>query len=225
MKPLDLDAIRARCENAFDAKWATNPAISSSLADIPALLDALDEAQRPVSDMRVAGAISLVRSAWRDDGAEGESVHLLADAAEQLTRERDEARVWVRRLTAAERVLTCAFCGEAYPPGTPDANHERLTGHVFLCKKHPIRGFIEEAIEVTCGPADVLKTPSEDAFAALDDVITNLLSDVYARPAVRTRFDVLRAAVWSALADEIKPLHELVKAAGACVCPKEADHG
>ncbi len=53
--------------------------------------------------------------------------------------ERDEARAWVRRLTAAERVLTCAFCGEAYPPGTPESNHEALTEHVRVCTKHPMR--------------------------------------------------------------------------------------
>lgn len=57
----------------------------------------------------------------------------------RLTRERDEAREWVRRLTAAERVLTCAFCGEAYPPGTPESNHAALTAHVLVCAKHPMR--------------------------------------------------------------------------------------
>ena len=56
-----------------------------------------------------------------------------------LEAERDEARGWVRRLTATERVLTCAFCGESYPPGTPGSNHEALTAHVMVCVKHPMR--------------------------------------------------------------------------------------
>ena len=34
-------------------------------------------------------------------------------------------------------VLTCAFCGEAYPDGTPATKHERLTAHVLICPVHP----------------------------------------------------------------------------------------
>ncbi|XXX79265.1 hypothetical protein WMF30_10870 [Sorangium sp. So ce134] len=59
--------------------------------------------------------------------------------AEQLEAERDEARAWVRRLTAAERVLTCVYCGQAYPPGTPDHGAGVLTAHVRVCEKHPMR--------------------------------------------------------------------------------------
>ena len=36
-------------------------------------------------------------------------------------------------------VLTCAFCGERYPAGTPATKHRRLTAHVKICKKHPMR--------------------------------------------------------------------------------------
>src|SRR5258708_7412781 len=69
--------------------------------------------------------------------------------------ERDEARAWVRRLTA-ERVLTCVYCGEAYPPGTPNHGADVLTAHVRTCAKHPmraaeaeverLRGLVEEAL-------------------------------------------------------------------------------
>ena len=59
-----------------------------------------------------------------------------------------QARAWyergreheARRIAETERVLTCAFCGEAYPPGTPESNHEALTAHVKVCTKHPMRG-------------------------------------------------------------------------------------
>ena len=46
---------------------------------------------------------------------------------------------WVRRLTAADRVLTCVYCGEAYPPGSPTHGAEVLTAHVRVCAKHPMR--------------------------------------------------------------------------------------
>ena len=58
---------------------------------------------------------------------------------QQIITERDEARAWVDRLTSEQRVLTCAFCGEAYPPGTPESNHVALTAHVKVCAKHPMR--------------------------------------------------------------------------------------
>ena len=74
-------------------------------------------------------------------GLEAKDAEIARLTAELATRtaERDEARGWVRRLTATERVLTCAFCGEAYPPGTPESNHERLMEHVKVCAKHPMR--------------------------------------------------------------------------------------
>ena len=53
----------------------------------------------------------------------------------------------MRRLTAAERVLTCAFCGEAYPPGSPTHGVQVLTVHIKSCPKHPIRR-IEEKLKV-----------------------------------------------------------------------------
>jgi hypothetical protein len=45
-------------------------------------------------------------------------VPIVEKARQQAVQERDEARAWVRRLTSETRVLTCAFCGQAYPPGT-----------------------------------------------------------------------------------------------------------
>lgn len=43
-----------------------------------------------------------------------------------------------------DRTLRCAFCGEAYPPDTPGAQHERLTAHIHQCPQHPLREVIEE---------------------------------------------------------------------------------
>ncbi len=35
-------------------------------------------------------------------------------------------------------ILTCAFCGQAYPDGTPTHKHEALSAHIRVCEKHPI---------------------------------------------------------------------------------------
>jgi hypothetical protein len=37
-----------------------------------------------------------------------------------------------------DRTLTCAFCGLAYPEGTPTHKHEALTAHIRACPEHPI---------------------------------------------------------------------------------------
>lgn len=63
----------------------------------------------------------------------------LAAGAKQLERERDEAREWVRRLTSESRVLTCVYCGHAYPPGSPEHGADVLTEHIKVCEKHPMR--------------------------------------------------------------------------------------
>ncbi len=64
---------------------------------------------------------------------------VLAAQVMQLTEEREEAREWVRKLTSTERVLTCVYCGHAYPPGTPEHGAEVLTAHVAVCEKHPMQ--------------------------------------------------------------------------------------
>lgn len=41
-------------------------------------------------------------------------------------------------------VLTCAFCGHAYPPGTPRSQHDLLTEHVLSCAEHPLAARIRQ---------------------------------------------------------------------------------
>lgn len=57
----------------------------------------------------------------------------------RVTKEREEARAWVRRMHNDRQVLTCAFCGVAYPPLTQQANDATLAEHIRVCEKHPMR--------------------------------------------------------------------------------------
>lgn len=41
-------------------------------------------------------------------------------------------------------VLRCAFCGQAYPAGTPATKHQSLTDHIMQCEAHPLRAVIQE---------------------------------------------------------------------------------
>lgn len=37
------------------------------------------------------------------------------------------------------RVLTCVYCGMAYPQDTPTWGSQVLTDHIKVCEKHPLR--------------------------------------------------------------------------------------
>ncbi len=36
-------------------------------------------------------------------------------------------------------ILTCVYCGMAYPEGTPPHGSQILTDHIKVCEKHPMR--------------------------------------------------------------------------------------
>ena len=38
-----------------------------------------------------------------------------------------------------KRVLTCVYCGMAYPQDTPAWGSQILTDHIKVCEKHPMR--------------------------------------------------------------------------------------
>lgn len=38
-----------------------------------------------------------------------------------------------------ENVLTCVYCGMAYPEGTSPSRTKVLTDHIKVCPKHPMR--------------------------------------------------------------------------------------
>ena len=66
-------------------------------------------------------------------------IQALRDKVTALTQERDEARAWVDRIQNERCVMTCVYCGHAYPPGTPTSGAQALTDHIKVCKKHPMR--------------------------------------------------------------------------------------
>jgi len=37
------------------------------------------------------------------------------------------------------RILTCVYCGHAYPQDTPAHGSQVLTDHIRVCEKHPMR--------------------------------------------------------------------------------------
>ena len=37
------------------------------------------------------------------------------------------------------KILTCVYCGMAYPEGTPPHGAQILTDHIKICEKHPMK--------------------------------------------------------------------------------------
>lgn len=109
------------------------------------------------------------RDAWEMSATEAQEV------ANALRAERDEARAWVRRLTSTERVLTCAFCGEAYPPGTPESNDSALLAHVKVCVKHPMRE-VEAELADAHERADEWKQAADSLRAELEEMVTRIMA-------------------------------------------------
>lgn len=50
-----------------------------------------------------------------------------------------------------DRTLTCVYCGQAYPPGTPTHGAPVLTAHVVKCPKHPMKEAVDLLVELVSG--------------------------------------------------------------------------
>jgi hypothetical protein len=57
-------------------------------------------------------------------------------------------------------ILTCVYCGHAYPEGTPPHGSKVLTDHIKICEKHPLReaeskiAKLREALLLLVGSSD-----------------------------------------------------------------------
>jgi hypothetical protein len=76
------------------------------------------------------------------------------------------------------QVVTCVYCGQEYPPGTPTSQADALTAHIKVCEKHPMRaaeqlirdlkaaiGDMQTSMEAN--DADALANAAQTAYALL----------------------------------------------------------
>jgi len=80
-----------------------------------------------------------------------------------------------------KNVLTCVYCGMAYPEGTPPHSSEVLTNHIKVCEKHPMHKLRkaladlvgastkEELEELELG-IRAMPAPEKDKIAALNAI-------------------------------------------------------
>lgn len=86
----------------------------------------------PITKGKTHDAIKYARETWRNDGAEGETVHLLCDAIEQM-----------------ESIAGCSWCGQT-TANTPEA----MTDHLLVCERR--KGAHEEVVRRAAAQIEVL---------------------------------------------------------------------
>jgi hypothetical protein len=102
------------------------------------------DTERLVQQARVIG--ETLRTFKSENVSLPEGVRLLGIRAEQVESERDEARRFGENaakqyndLLAQSTEVTCAYCGQTYPAGTPRRGDGALTDHIRTCPQHPMR--------------------------------------------------------------------------------------
>ena len=53
-------------------------------------------------------------------------------------------------------ILTCVYCGKAYPEGTPPHGSKVLTDHIKICDKHPLRKAEEKISKLKKALSDLI---------------------------------------------------------------------
>jgi hypothetical protein len=60
------------------------------------------------------------------------------DVVKQLREEKTKYQEAWKGAQKKDQVIRCAFCGHAYPPGTPTHQADLLTEHIAVCEAHPV---------------------------------------------------------------------------------------
>jgi hypothetical protein len=85
---------------------------------------------------------------WRQcaifERPDGNSAGLKGDNLVAVVNERiADTVIAALKAGSSPRVLTCVYCGQEYPPGTPASQHQALFEHVRTCPKHPLAQVVE----------------------------------------------------------------------------------
>ena len=68
----------------------------------------------------------------------------------------------------SDRIVTCVYCGHEYPDGTPTSQDEKLTEHIKVCKKHPMRELEQQLAAANARVAELEQENSKLASAAVE---------------------------------------------------------
>lgn len=71
-------------------------------------------------------------------------------------------------------ILTCVYCGQAYPEGTPAHGpaNKVLTDHIKVCPKHPLKKALDDIKLLRGALVGVVGVDSKDALEEMLSTIT-----------------------------------------------------
>jgi len=93
------------------------------------------------------------------------------------------------------RVLTCVYCGQAYPQDTPAWGSEVLTAHVRVCEKHPMRELEARYSKVRGALAALVGVDTREELDAMDAVIRMAVAPAEDKVGILDAIHVLRATL------------------------------
>ncbi len=67
--------------------------------------------------------------------------------------------------------LTCVYCGQAYPPGTPSHGAQVLTDHIRVCEKHPMRQVEADKAKLRTALVGLVGVETKEELEAMEAVI------------------------------------------------------
>ena len=70
--------------------------------------------------------------------------------------------------------LTCVYCGEAYPEGTPPHGSEVLTEHIKVCDKHPMRKAEDTIVKLRKALSELVGSDSVEELKRMELAIRSL---------------------------------------------------
>ena len=66
------------------------------------------------------------------------------------------------------QIITCVFCGQEYPIGTPTHGSEILTEHIKVCERHPLRKAESDVAMLRAALAGLIGADSEQELRQME---------------------------------------------------------
>ncbi len=74
----------------------------------------------------------------------------------------------------AENILTCVYCGMAYPEGTPPHGSQILTDHIKICEKHPMRQAEATILKLRSALIGLVGASTKEELEAMEVIVRGL---------------------------------------------------
>lgn len=88
-------------------------------------------------------------------------------------------------------ILTCVYCGMAYPEGTPPHGAKVLTDHIKVCDKHPMRDIEIRVSKLRQALIDLVGVSTKEDLEAMEMCIRSTTAPITDKSAALNAIHVL----------------------------------